>query len=193
MSSLSVPVRLFLLFTAVLTVVVLGSFFWQTQVTNDLGGDFTLIHAGEPWRFADHAREVNLLYIGYVNCPDVCPLRMSRISQALKSLTEAEQNQILPIFISVDVEHDNPTAVADYAHHFGANFVGLTGTTAEINQVVAKFGATYSKNLAPDTQLGYTYMHTDRVFFLNQEGRVLDSIVAPAMGEEIVHKLKEHL
>jgi protein SCO1/2 len=193
MSKISIPARLFFIFTAVLTIVVVGNFFWHPHATTGLGGDFTLNHSGEPWHFADHARELNLLYIGYVNCPDVCPLRMSRISQALKSLTEAEQNQILPIFISVDVEHDDPTAVAEYARHFGPSFVGLTGPTPELNEVVTKFGATYSKNLAPDTQLGYTYMHTDRVFFLNQQGQVLESLVAPATGEEILLKLREYL
>lgn len=45
----------------------------------------------------------------------------------------------------------------------------------------------------PKSYLGYSIAHTDRLFFLNKKGYVIDSISNPRSADEILLKIKEHL
>jgi len=158
-----------------------------------VGGDFTLNHRGQAWRFSQNARALNLLYIGYVNCPDVCPMSLSQVGQAMTEITETERSKIQLVFISVDAAHDTPEAVADYAAQFSNGFIGLTGSASEIKKAIDLFQASFIVDQTPKTYLGYSISHTDRLFFLNKKGFVMDSISNPRSATEILTKIKEHL
>ncbi|KIF75445.1 hypothetical protein QR77_19225 [Streptomyces sp. 150FB] len=69
-----------------------------------------------------------LLYFGYTNCPDVCPLTMSNLAIARKSLTKAEQAQLQVVFVTTDPERDTPAELAKWLPAAGdPSFIGLTG------------------------------------------------------------------
>lgn len=177
----------------ILTAVTVAVLLTRHQNGPSLGADFVLNHRGQAWRFTDHARELNLLYVGYAKCPDVCPLRLSFVRQALLQLNDQDRAQVLPILISVDAANDTPEIVADYASQFLPDYVGLTGTQTELNKAITPFGATYSRNSAPESRLGYTIAHTDRLFFVDRGGRVVDSLQAPSDVKLILAKVKEYL
>lgn len=158
-----------------------------------IGGEFRLEHREKHWLFSEHARPLNLIYFGYAKCPDVCPLSLSFTAQAFEALTEEQRKDVNLIFVSVDVAHDTPDSVADYASQFFPQFIGLTGTEVEIRKVVDLFGASYMVEEDPKSYLGYSIAHTDRLFFLNKKGHVIDLIANPRVSEEIVNKIKEHL
>ncbi|MCB0385569.1 MAG: SCO family protein [Bdellovibrionales bacterium] len=189
----SIPAKLFFVFTFVVTLAALWMFLQERRHESYLGGDFILNHGGVAWQFSDHAKDLNLLYIGYTKCPDVCPLRMTKIREALAGLGVKELRGIQPIFISVDTDNDKPEEVSAYAQYFLKGFVGLTGSQSEVNKAISLFGATYSKSAEPNSELGYSYIHTDRLYFLDNRGRVLDSMVAPTDAAEILAKVKEML
>ncbi|MCB0366625.1 MAG: SCO family protein [Bdellovibrionaceae bacterium] len=192
-SQFSIPAKLFFVFTFVVTLASLWMFLQERRHESFLGGDFTLNHGGEAWQFSDHSKDLNLLYIGYTKCPDVCPLRMIKIREALAELGAQNLEDVQPIFISVDTDNDKPEEVSAYAQYFLKGFVGLTGTQTEVNKAISLFGATYSKSVEPNSELGYSYIHTDRLYFLDRKGRVLDSLVAPTDAAEILAKVKELL
>lgn len=166
---------------------------WYTMRGPTLGGDFQLNHRGEEWTFAKNARELNLLYIGYAKCPDVCPLSLSNAGQAFQGLSESQAKNVQLIFISVDFENDNPQSVAEYAAQFNSSFIGLTGNEAEIKKAVDLFGASFMTEKNPKSYLGYSISHTDRLFFLNEDGVVVDTIPNPRVAGDILSKIKEHL
>src|SRR5947209_16015664 len=58
--------------------------------------DFTLDDTqGHPFHFgAETKNKVALLYFGYTNCPDVCPVQLSNIANALKKLTPKQQADV---------------------------------------------------------------------------------------------------
>lgn len=190
----SVQKHLGVAFGLALVVVVLlfvGLWFYQKEPT--LGGNFTLIHEGRPWTFSDHAKKLNLLYVGYAKCPDVCPMALSYSAFALQKLTPEENASIQFMFISVDAPHDTAENVSTYAKQFNAQFIGLTGTPEEIDKTIKLFGASYVVEQNPKSYLGYSIAHTDKVFILNKKGHVIDSIPSPRSSEEIIIKIKEHL
>lgn len=168
-------------------------FVWFETREPTIGGDFTLSYRNQSWTLSQNARALNLLYVGYVKCPDVCPLSLSHTGEAFRKLTEEERKKVQLTFISVDAEHDTPASVADYAKNFFPDFIGLTGSEPEIRKAVDLFGASFMVEKYPKSYLGYSIAHTDRLFFLKKNGVVIDSIPNPRSGDDILIKIREHL
>ncbi|MFG2284800.1 SCO family protein [Streptomyces sp. NPDC048595] len=68
-----------------------------------------------------------LIYFGYTNCPDVCPLTMSNIAIAVKQLPKAEQKDLRVVFVTSDPERDTPAALKKWLAGINKDFVGLSG------------------------------------------------------------------
>lgn len=178
---------------ALVLTAMLFAYLWYSQRGPKLGGDFTLVHRGQPWSFSNHAKDLNLLYVGYAKCPDVCPMALSFSAQALQQLSETERKNIQLVFISVDAVHDNAEAVATYAEQFNPSFIGLTGTQDHIDEAIMKFGASYLVEENKKSYLGYSIAHTDRIFVLDKKGFVINTIPSPRSADEILIKIKESL
>lgn len=68
-----------------------------------------------------------LIYFGYTNCPDVCPLTMANIAVAVKQLPPAERKDLRVVFITSDPERDTPAALKKWLGGIDKDFTGLTG------------------------------------------------------------------
>jgi protein SCO1/2 len=73
-----------------------------------------------------------LLFFGYTHCPDMCPLQMSTIAQALKKIPPASADRFKVVFVTTDPERDSPTVLRTWLDHFDKRFIGLTGSDAQI-------------------------------------------------------------
>ncbi len=73
-----------------------------------------------------------LLFFGYTNCPDVCPTHMAFLGSALKKLPKDVAAKFKVVFVTTDPDRDNPRALRTWLNQFGKDFVGLTGSPAEI-------------------------------------------------------------
>lgn len=120
-------------------------------------------------------------------------MALSLTSQAFASLSEDQKKNVRLIFMSVDVEHDTPANVAAYAKNFDATFIGLSGTKENIDTAVKLFAASYIEEKDPNSYLGYSISHTDRIYFLDKHGIVLDTLPNPRSADSIVQKIKENL
>ncbi len=103
----------------------------EDQVT--IGGPFALTDSqGRSVTDADFHGRFMLVYFGYTHCPDACPTMLSDIAAALDKLPEADRARAVPVFITVDPARDTPSLMGEYTHAFGPEFVGLTGSAAQI-------------------------------------------------------------
>jgi protein SCO1 len=177
----------------VTATVIMGLFIWNATREPSYGGDFNLSYRGNLWKFSSDPKILNLIYFGYAKCPDVCPLTLSYAGGAFKMLSRDEQAKVRLLFLSVDQEHDKPNDVADYATNFFPGFLGLSGSKNQIDNTIQMFPASYMVEPNPKSYLGYSIIHTDRIFFLNKDGKVIDSIASPRQSESIFNKIKEHL
>jgi protein SCO1/2 len=75
---------------------------------------------------------VTLLFFGYAHCPDMCPLQMSIIAQALKRMPPGSADQFKVVFVTTDPERDNPQKLRSWLDLFDKRFIGLTGSNAAI-------------------------------------------------------------
>jgi protein SCO1/2 len=109
---------------------------------------FTLTDtSGAPFDFwAQSNGYVTILFFGYTRCPDVCPLQMQLIAQALKKLPAATANQFKVVFVTTDPARDTSPVLRTWLDHFDKHFIGLTGTQAAVD------AAQTAANLSPGTK-----------------------------------------
>ncbi|MEU6222145.1 SCO family protein [Streptomyces sp. NPDC047042] len=88
---------------------------------------------GKPYDFrAETKGRPTLIYFGYTNCPDVCPLTMSNIAVAKKQLPPAEQDKLRIVFVTTDPKRDTPAALGKWLKGIDPQVIGLTGDFATI-------------------------------------------------------------
>jgi len=100
--------------------------------------DFTLTDTrGQPYNFRERTRgKVTLLYFGYTHCPDVCPMQMANIADALHQLPPALARNVAVVFVTTDSERDTPKQLRQWLDGFDTSFVGLTGSLARVNAII---------------------------------------------------------
>ena len=98
-------------------------------------------HNGQPFTMSSQRGKVVLLYFGYVNCPDECPLTMAHQKLALESLGDRARN-VQVIMVSTDPARDTALALKQYMEHFDPSFLGLTGTIPELQKAWKDYGVT---------------------------------------------------
>lgn len=94
--------------------------------------DFNLI--------TDTAYPVTLVFFGYTHCPDVCPLVMNDLAQAVLQLPESVRSQTQVVYITSDPGRDTPEVLRRYLDHYNPDFVGLTGSMATIVRAADDLG-----------------------------------------------------
>lgn len=139
-------------------------------IPNKIGGNFTLMQDDKQVELRDFRGKLVVMYFGFASCPDVCPTTLAIIASALRELTPAELEKVQPIFISVDPERDQGEQLMAYATHFHPSFIGITGTTDEVQKVAHQYGAFFIKSES-DSALGYTIDHTSSTYLISKNGK----------------------
>jgi len=92
--------------------------------------------AGAPFDFWSRTRgSVTLLFFGYTNCPDQCPLHMANIGKALRKLPTEVADRVTLVFVTTDPARDTPDRLRRWLDLFDKRFVGLTGSEAAVAEV----------------------------------------------------------
>jgi protein SCO1/2 len=96
-------------------------------------GSFVLTDTeGERYDFAANTDgKLTLLYFGYLQCPDICPVHLAQIAEVLGEDADlARKTEV--VFVSVDPDRDSLGAIREFLDRFDTSFVGLTGTHDEL-------------------------------------------------------------
>jgi protein SCO1 len=132
--------------------------------------DFELVdHTGRTTRLSQFRGRTVLLFFGFVNCPDVCPLTLNRLSIVLDDLS-VDPDRVSVLLVTVDPDRDTPEALAEYVRGFGPHVVGLTGTAEQLESVRASFHAHASAGHSHDGHVMMT--HTTQVFGIDRSGQI---------------------
>jgi protein SCO1/2 len=144
----------------------------KLDVISELGGDFILIDQdGKKFNSNELRGKMVLLFFGYTNCPDVCPLTLAKYGAAFKLLGDDTVNEVKVVFISLDTKRDTPEKLKKYLSYFPYSPIGLTGKDSEISRVAGLFKILFVKRLTGDAT-GYLYDHSTASFLLDKKGRV---------------------
>lgn len=170
-------VPLFLwVFMVLLAVVAAGIAIRGTQdgtpkeYADSVGGPFALV-TPDGARFTERnlAGKPYAMFFGFTRCPDVCPTTLARMAQLRKRMGD-DGMKFAIVFVSVDPGHDTPADIGNYIALFDTPIIGLTGTTAQIDQIVKRWRAFYQK--VPLEGGDYTIDHTAGVFLMDRNGRL---------------------
>lgn len=130
---------------------------------------------------ADFRGKVVMLYFGYTNCPNVCPLTLTDTARMFRMIGKPAED-IRFLFITVDPRRDTLTALRHYTSLFGSkNIIGLRGSQAELQTVASRYHAGYTVHPSPDPAK-YTVTHTAAVYVFNQHGKP-EFIIAGLAGQ----------
>ena len=158
----------------------------QSSVTQTslgtIGGPFTLVGPdGKPFNSAQLNGKPAAVFFGFTQCPDVCPTTLARLTKLRRDLGKGDDAMSI-VFISVDPERDTPAEVGNYLELFDTPVVGLTGSTAQIEQVKKQFGI-YSRKVEQPAG-GYSVDHTATVMLLDRNGEFVATL-SPEEGNAV--------
>ncbi|KAK6923430.1 Copper chaperone SCO1/SenC [Dillenia turbinata] len=111
-----------------------------------IGGPFTLINtAGHIVTERDFQGKWVLLYFGYTSSPDVGPQEVQKMAKAIQILETKYKLEILPVFVTIDPQRDNPSQLHAYLKEFDSRINGLTGPVAAIRQMAQEYRVYFKK------------------------------------------------
>lgn len=144
---------------------------------------------GEGFRLSQLRGNIVLLFFGYTSCPDVCPTTMAEIKSALEKIGEENASQVKVVFVTVDPARDTPERVQEYVNHFNSEFIGLSGTEAELQKTWNGYGV-FRQIVEGTSAAGYLVDHTARVTLIDPDGNLRVSYGFETPVDDIVHDLK---
>ncbi len=131
--------------------------------------DFVLTDTeGKSFDFAEEtAGKLTLLYFGYLNCPDICPVHLAQIAESFDQLPEIGRSASV-VFVTVDPQRDSPTAIREYLDRFDTRFVGLTGSVADVAFAQKAAGLPLAQKIGEGED--YTVDHAGQVLAFAPDG-----------------------
>ena len=152
--------------------------------------DFALQTANnQTFRLSDVKGKITLLFFGYTSCPDVCPITLANFKQVHERLGDDAQ-KITFVMITADPERDTPEKVSAYVTRFNPEFVGLSGSLADLEATWKELGVSVEKQ-DTGSAAGYLVSHTASVYVLDPNGSLLMTFPYGTTAIEMANDLTE--
>jgi protein SCO1/2 len=125
-----------------------------------------------------------LLFFGFTNCPDICPLSMAVLAEANRRLEESRRTPPRVVLVSVDPQRDTPEVLGDYLERFDSRFIGLTASEPALAPLLEALGVTVMKQ--PLGERHYTVTHNPQVFVIAPNGNVIATLSRAESADAVV-------
>lgn len=109
-----------------------------------------------------------LLYFGYTDCPDVCPLTLGNIAKILDGLGPLA-SWVRVLFVTVDPNRDSLVTLKAYTAQFAPQIVGLRGTPDQLAALARTYRIAYSVTPASPGH-SYEVTHSAAVYAFDAKG-----------------------
>lgn len=152
-----------------------------------IGAPFTLTDQhGKTVKDTEFAGRSRLVFFGYTHCPDICPIALATLGDALKQLgPEADRAAVL--FVSLDPDRDTPARLNEYLASFDARIHGLTGSPEALRALVKAFKSYFR----PNDENAALIDHSGYIFLMDGNGGYVKHFEQNAPAAEIVQGLRE--
>ena len=132
-----------------------------------------------------------LVYFGYTHCPDVCPLGLQTMAEALDALGPLGE-RLTPVFVTVDPDRDTPRVMAGYVTFFHPRLVGVTPSAEELKAMATAWRVKYAK-----VEIGegrpYLMDHTASVFLIDPDGAIAGRLSHNLPADQMAAKIRSVL
>jgi len=144
----------------------------EFALTNENGEAVTRQSLRGKWTFA---------FVGYTNCPDICPAAMANLRRTDKLLSK-ELPQPDYLLVTADPEHDTPEKLKAYTGFFGENFHGLTGDLETLRALAQSLSAVFVHREVDGELL---VDHSGHFALVNPDGQLAALIQPPHNPEQL--------
>lgn len=153
------------------------------------GGDFTVEILNADMHLSDYLGKTVILYFGYTQCPDISPITLSIIADALKKLNAKEQDTVQAIFVSIDPERDNTARLEEYSAHFHPKLIAATAEAEVIATIAARYGVSY-EFIETDLQPGPVINHSSGIYIINNTGELTNVLAYGVNADAILDAVR---
>lgn len=167
--------------------IVCVSFAITLRILHSNKYDFSATSTNGNITLQDLNGKYKIIYFGYTFCPDICPLTLGILKEALD---EIENNDFLVVFISLDPERDTPQILQEYAEFFYPNSLGLWLESNELQRVAKNYGIKYENIMLRDSAIDYSVAHSSALFLIDENGKFVGKITN-LTKEEIQDAIKK--
>lgn len=113
-----------------------------------------------------------IVYFGYTQCPDVCPLTLGFLKQAIADQSVAGRKRVRVAMITVDPERDTPKVFGDYLKGYFPTGVALrTDDIVRLREAADRFGADFSIRIDDKGKREVT--HSAELYVVDHTGKVV--------------------
>lgn len=156
-----------------------------------IGGPLDLLDQdGRRLSEASLAGRFRLVYFGYTYCPDVCPLGLNTMAEALDRLPPDIAQKVQPIFVTVDPERDTPALLKEYVAAFHPRLIGLTGTVEEVEKVKRAWRVFARKAEQGRAAGDYLVDHSTFTYLMGPDGRYLAHFSHGTAPEQMAERIR---
>ena len=148
-------------------------------------------HHGESVTEKDFLGNLLLVFFGYSHCPDICPMNLSIIRDALERLGP-EGTKVQPLFITLDPVRDTEEKLGPFLSHFHERLLGLTGTQKQIRSVAESFFVRYKLSTEKDHDY-YLIDHTAATYLVDDSGQGLAIFQHNTPSAEIASTINSYI
>lgn len=153
----------------------------------------------------------SLIFYGFTNCPNVCPMSMAELDKFYTQLVDDNAEEIPQVIMAtVDPDRDTPAEMTSYVTRFNPAFTGLTGDIEELENLASQLYVVISSDLAEgemenamegDEHAGHagmgstevpegTFNHSGHISVINPEGQLYAVMRLPHLDQQIMGSYK---
>ena len=192
MSNKKLKIFLLAIFSVVLVIICISFFTSNNNETLNLSKNinkFNLItHSNEKFDDKFFSNYPSLIFFGFLNCPDVCPFTLTKISEIIHKLKDKSQF-IKFYFVTVDPERDKIEDLKEYLNAFHPRIIGVTGSNTGIENFL-KYMYVYKKVIQLDNN-NYTIDHSSQIFLFKKNGSFFGTLSTNEKDSNILEKINK--
>jgi protein SCO1/2 len=120
--------------------------------------------------------DIALLFFGFTHCPDICPVHMTNIAAARKTLSESDARRIHVVFVTTDPARDTPERMREWLGAIDPRIIGIIPSVTEGIRLQSELGIQPAVVHDPKTghEGNYSVSHAAQViaFTTDNKGRL---------------------
>lgn len=147
-----------------------------------LGGAYALVDQyGQTRTQADPKGRAQLVFFGYINCPDICTAALPLMAQITDALAD-DGLEVTPVMITISPDRDTVESMGAPLAEMHPDYIGLTGGEAALSAAYDAFGVEITP-IFQDPEYGWIYAHGSFIHLLDGDGALL-TLIPPILGPE---------
>ena len=194
MSNKKLKIFLLAIFSVVLGIICISVFSSKNNETLYLSKNVNkyklITHSNEKFDEKFFSNYPSLIFFGFLNCPDVCPFTLTKISEIIEKLKDKSELMRF-YFVTVDPERDKIEDLKEYLNAFHPKIIGVTGSNIDIENFL-KYMYVYKKEIQLDNN-NYTIDHSSQIFLFNKNGSFFGTLSTNEKENNILSKISKIL